>query len=294
MSKMVAIVGPTAAGKSELALRLAEEFEGEIVCADSRTVYRGMDIGTAKPTVEERKRVGHYLLDVADPEENLSAAVFKVMAQQAIAQVRSRGKLPILVGGSGLYIYSVLYDFEFPAGPRTAQREELEKLPLSELVRRLEREDPDQAVEIDLKNARRVIRALETVGQPRLREMKLPPGVLLLGLRPAPEDLAAAIERRTEAMFELGLVEEVAGLIRRYGPALEVLGSPGYAETRHYLAGDIKVEEARALIILHTRQLVKRQLTWFKRNPEILWLEGSGSEVAEQAMRIVRGFLRSS
>src|ERR1700683_405049 len=165
--KFIAIVGPTASGKTELSLRLCEVFGGEVVCADSRSIYRGMDIGTAKPSRDEQRRIRHHLLDIADPDDPMTAAVFKGLAQTAIEDILQRGNVPFLVGGSGLYAYSIIYDFQFPAGPRSEERIALEREPLAVLVERVRLGDPERANEIDLQTRRRVIRALETLGLPR-------------------------------------------------------------------------------------------------------------------------------
>jgi tRNA dimethylallyltransferase len=281
--KLVALVGPTAAGKTELAVALAKQFGGEIICADSRTVYRGMAIGAAKPSVADQSRVPHHLLDIVEPNEPISAAEFKRLAEGKVLEIFERGNVPFLVGGSGLYVHSVLYDYNFPAGPRTAERAALEGLELAELVGRLKKLDPERAREIDLKNKRRVVRALETAGRPRQRRTELPRNCLLLGLKPDAQSLHTKIVRRTRAMFKMGLVAEVERLVNRYGEKLEALRSPGYAEIVRMLRGEITQAQAEELVILHTQQLAKRQMTWFKRNIEIQWLDDS-----RQAEELVR------
>lgn len=285
-NKLIIIVGPTASGKTQLAVDLAQRYDGEIICADSRTIYRGMDIGTAKPTLVEQSLVPHHLLDILNPDQAFSAQEFKRQGEALIADIQRRGKLPFIVGGTGLYAYAVAYDYQFPAGPRTAERAQLEQTPLAELVSRLQREDPERAAEIDLRNPRRVIRAIETVGQPRQQTAALLANVCMLGLRPAMDTLNKNIIHRTRAMLQVGLVAEVQQIISKYGPDLEVLRSPGYAEIIDALSGKTSIEEAEVLINLHTRQLVKRQLTWFKRNPDICWLETSADAEA-----LVRSFL---
>jgi len=285
-TKLIAICGPTASGKSELAIQLAEEFNGEIVCADSRTIYRGMDIGTAKPTVEDQRRVPHHLLDIINPDVQLSAGEFKRQAEAAIADIVARGKVPFLVGGSGLYLYGVVYDYQFPAGPANDLRAELEVKSLEELVERLQQGDPELAAAIDLKNRRRVVRALETMGQPRVKQPHLPDSILLLGLRPKEAILNTNITQRTERMFQIGLVDEARNLAEKYGPNCPALASPGYAEILPYLGGEIDHGQMRELINLHTRQLVKRQLTWYRRNGEIKWLEDPA-----EAGKLVSSFL---
>lgn len=254
-------------------MALAERYNGEIIAADSRTVYRGMDIGTAKPTVADQAHVPHHLLDLIDPDETYSAAQFKLAAEAAIEAVAERGHLPLVVGGTGLYVYGLLYDYKFPAGANNDLRRQLEALSQDELVQRLTQEDPETAAQIDLQNPRRVIRALETAGHPRQSAMQLKSNNLFIGLKPPQDQLNKQVARRTQAMFEAGLVVEVESLVAKYGSDLEAFRSPGYAEIIDFLANKISRQEAEELINLHTRQLIRRQLTWFKRNPEISWLE---------------------
>lgn len=270
---IIAIVGPTASGKTALAIDLAQRHNGEIICADSRTIYRGMDIGTAKPSIEEREGIIHHLLDIIEPNKSYSAQEFKVAAEELVEDISSRGKLPIIVGGTGLYVYALLYDYEFPAGGRSEERAAMEIRPLDDLVTELRDKDPELAADTDLQNKRRVIRGLETVGLPRHKAAQLKSNILLMGLRPDMTTLDTNITQRTERMFQIGLVEEVAEISTNYGSEIEVLRSPGYAEIIDFLAGRVALEEAKDLIALHTRQLVKRQLTWFKRNSEIKWVE---------------------
>lgn len=254
-------------------MSLAQRYEGEIICADSRTIYRGMDIGTAKPTAADRELVPHHLLDLIEPGETYSAAQFKTAAERTISSISQRNNLPIVVGGTGLYVNALLYDYQFPAGARNDHRAEFEWLPLEQLVDQLRREDPEMAAQIDLKNPRRVIRALETVGQSRQKAMQLNPKSLLLGLKPSEEQLNKQIIHRTQAMFQVGLIDEGRHLFSKYGTDLEAFRSPGYAEIIDFLAGRTTRQEAEDLINLHTRQLVRRQLTWFKRNLDIRWCE---------------------
>ncbi len=270
---IIAIVGPTASGKTALAIQLAKRYDGEIICADSRTIYRGMDIGTAKPTAAEKQGIPHYFLDIIEPDEQYSAQEFKAAAETRILDIVARGKLPIIVGGTGLYVYSLLYDYTFPAGGRTEDRAAMEARELNDLVEELQQKDPELAKEIDLQNKRRVIRAIETAGQLRKKSEQLKPNILLLGLRPDNDTLDTKITQRTLGMFQIGLVDEVRKIVGEHGAFIESLRSPGYAEIIDFLAGRITLEEAKDLISLHTRQLVKRQLTWFKRNSEIKWVE---------------------
>ena len=268
---LLAIVGPTASGKTALAVELAARFDGEIICADSRTIYRELDIGTAKPSLAELARAPHHLLDISEPNQPYSAAEFKRAATAAVAGIRARGKLPILVGGSGLYLWSVLYDYRFPPGASRSLRAELEQVPPAELVRRLEQLDPERAAAIDLNNPRRVIRALETVGQPRIAPAALPPGTVIIGLNPGLPELERRIAARTAQQLAAGLIEEVRRLLGRYDRSIEPFNTVPYRETIAFLDGDITQEELAQLISRHNRQLAKRQLTWFKRNPDIHW-----------------------
>ncbi|HUC87213.1 MAG TPA: tRNA (adenosine(37)-N6)-dimethylallyltransferase MiaA [Candidatus Saccharimonadales bacterium] len=268
---LLAIVGPTASGKTALALQLAKEHGGEIICADSRTIYRGMDIGTAKPTVAERAEVPHHLLDIIEPTQSYSAAEFQQAAIAVIEDTHRRQKLPILVGGTGLYLWAVLYAYRFPAGPSTSLRTELQQLPLAELVRRLQQVDPERAAVIDLRNSRRVIRALETAGQPQIAPKALSESSYILGLNPGLAELERHIARRTHQMLTAGLVDEVQGLLARYNPVIPPLNTVGYRETIDFLGDSLGRSQLEPLINLHTRQLAKRQLTWFKRNPDIHW-----------------------
>lgn len=272
LGPLIAIVGPTAGGKTALALQIAAMSKGEIICADSRTVYRGLDIGTAKPTTEDQASVPHHLLDLLEPNQAYSAAQFKADAVAAISDIHTHGGLPLLVGGTGLYINAVLYDYHFPAGGSNELRRQLEQLPLKDLVARLRVVDPERAVEIDLHNPRRVIRAIETAGLPRIAPKTLPRNVLVIGLNPDMAELGRRIAVRTRRMLTGGLIEEVQGLLRRFDPVITPLHTIGYAETIAHLHEEITAAELESQINLHTRQLAKRQMTWFKRNPDIIWV----------------------
>lgn len=234
---LIAIVGETASGKTALAIELAEKFDGEIICADSRTVYRGMNIGTAKPTASERSRVPHYLLDVVEPDEPFTVADFKRLANEAIDDIAKRGKLPIMVGGSGLYVDAVLYDFGF--SPDNAARDEV--------------------------NPRHV-----SSGESGSRK-KLRKNTLVLGLNLEREVLGRRISQRVDAMVEGGMVEETKRLIENY-PNSKALDAPGYKAFRGYIEGLLDLEQAKALFVQNDMKLAKRQRTWFKRNNSIHWI----------------------
>ncbi len=268
--KLVVIIGETASGKSELALRLAERLHGELICADSWTVRREVNIGTAKPSVADQARVSHHLLDIVGPDEDFTAAVFKERAQAAIDDIAARGKLPIMVGGTGLYIDSVLYDYGFlPAGDRT-ERESLSAMTVTELLDLIKEKGIDPGA-VDIRNKRRLIRLIETDGQ-RPQKHELRPNTLVLGLKTDREQLKERVERRTDAMLDAGLEVEVRGLVDKYGWNCEALKGVGYAQWKGYFEGTQNLAETRQKIIKATLDLAKRQRTWFKRNKSVQWL----------------------
>ena len=283
---LILIVGPTAVGKTEIALQLAERLDAEIVSADSRLFYRGMDIGTAKPTQEELARVPHHLIDIADPAESLSLAVFQQKAREAIADIHTRKKLPFLVGGTGQYIRAVTEGWTPPpVMPNERLREELEKTKEQKgiywLYEALKKLDPVAAEKMDPRNFRRTIRALEVIMSTG-RKFSEQRGqtdshyhLITIGLtRPRPE-LYARVDARIEAMFANGFLEEVKGLLDEgYSPTLPNLSAIGYRECVAVLEGKITVDEAKQLIGRATRVFVRRQANWFKESdPSIQWFE---------------------
>lgn len=281
---LVVILGPTAAGKTEISLQLAERMGGEIISADSRLFYRGMDIGTAKPSQKEQQRVPHHLIDVANPDQTWSLAVFQEAVFQAVSQVLSRNKLPILAGGSGQYIRALLDGWQIPqVTPAPALREAMETwaqdIGASGLHQRLQIIDPQAASQIDDRNLRRTIRALEVIfSTGRLfseqrQQTTSPYKALRLGLMRPRSELYARIDARIEAMFEAGLVEEVRSLLDQgYPPDLPTFSAIGYRQIIDYLQGKFSLEEARVLIKRQTRIFVRRQTNWFKESdPSIHW-----------------------
>lgn len=249
---------------------LAAHFEGEIISADSWTVYRGFDIGTAKPSAEERAQIRHHLIDVADPRDGFNAVLFKRLALAAVADIEQRGKLPILAGGTNLYINSVIYDYSFLPPVPLALRESRNNLTLSALLREAEASGINLDG-IDTRNKRRVIRALESGGQ-RPGKTELRPYTLLLGIRTERDDLRERITRRVEAMLAQGLENEVKALSRQYGWEVEPMKGIGYGEWREYFDGSQTLAQTRERIISDSMNLAKRQRTWFKRNDSIQWV----------------------
>lgn len=301
---LVVIVGPTAVGKTEIAIRLAELVDGEIVSADSRLLYRGMDIGTAKPSTADQARVPHHLIDVADPDEIWSLAVFQEAAQIAIAVIHSRGKLPILVGGTGQYIRGILEGWTPPklaTQPklRAALEAWAEKIGKDGLHARLALLDPEAGQGIDPRNLRRTIRALEVIFATGRRfsglRAKSAPSyrVLLIGLTRPREDLYQRIDARITEMLDAGWLDEVRTLMAKgYSQALPSMSAIGYGQLARHLRGEISQEDAVAEIKHATRMFVRRQANWFKKNdPNIHWFDVRNSRVIQEIENLVSGFI---
>jgi tRNA dimethylallyltransferase len=253
-----------------MAMELARRLGGELICADSWTVYEGFDIGTAKPSRADRAEVPHHLLDVADPREGFSVVLFKRLAQTAIEDISARGKLPIVVGGTGLYIDALLYDYSFLPATSPELRKELNSLSLPELLERAEAADYDLSG-IDIRNKRRVIRLIENAGQ-RPTKQPLRVNTLILGIRRDPAELKSRIERRIDAMVAAGFPDEVKSLGEQYGWNNEPMKAPGYRAFADYVQGKISLEMAKERFRQNDLQLAKKQRTWFKRNSSIHWL----------------------
>jgi tRNA dimethylallyltransferase len=273
---LVAIVGQTASGKSALALKLAATYGGEIVCADSRTIYKGMDIGTAKPTRKDRRLIPHHLLDVTTPDEPLNVARFKELAVSAIEDIQSRGKLPLLVGGTGLYIDAVLFDFSFRGSADLTARRTLDGLSVEQLQQRLQK--AGVALPKNSQNPRHLVRQIESLGK-QIKPGVLRPNTLLLGLSIEKDELASRINERTENMMTQGLENEVRQLVEIYG-WVQPLETIGYQEFKGYFDGGVDFSELQNLIVRHTLQYAKRQKTWFKRNKRIHWISKMEKAVA--------------
>ena len=262
MPPLIVIVGETASGKSALALELAQQFGGEIICADSRTIYRGMDIGTAKPTIAEQKLVRHHLIDVVSPNETFGAARFKLLAQRAIDDSTTRGKVPFLVGGTGLYIDAILFDLQFRAPIDLGLRAKLEEHSLEELQFEIVRRGytmPENA-----RNRRYLVRTLESGGI-KPKRSSLRQNTLVLGNKIAREVLEQRITERVDEMIRRGFVDECRRLIGQYGEDAPGLNATGYKAFIPYLRGECTLEEARERFILNDSHLAKKQRTWFRR-----------------------------
>ncbi len=289
---VIALLGPTGVGKTAISLGLAEKFKGEIVSADSRLVYRGMNIGTAKPTLAEQKRVRHYLIDVVEPADGWNLAKYQSAAGVAIENIHDRGKLPFLVGGTGQYITALLEGWTPPpksqdVGFRNSLEHQSREMGYEVLHRRLESVDPKSAERIDARNVRRVIRALEihhvTGLPPSQIRIKSPPDfeVLKIGLTLPRDQLYARIDARIEEMMEAGWLDEVETLLSldvpNNAPSMSAIG---YAQLAEFLRGEVKLDEALAETRRLTRQFVRRQATWFKLDdPSIHWfLNNEGVE----------------
>jgi tRNA dimethylallyltransferase len=301
---IVVFLGPTAVGKTKWSLRIAEKLEGEIVSMDSRQIYRGMDIGTAKPTAEERSRIRHHLIDVADPDETWGLAEFRRAALDAIADIHSRHRLPFLVGGTGQYITALLEGWVPPSRPPDEMlRKELEAFArqhgVEALHARLAEVDPLSAERIAGTNVRRVIRALEifmSAGIPasQLRRKESPHFCALkIGLYLPRRELYQRIDTRIEAMMEAGFVEEVRALLDQgYDPDLPSMSAIGYKQVASALLGKLSMEEAIQQMRRSTRQFVRRQANWFKRSdPDIHWFDVS-EEIEGALLGLIRSWLR--
>ena len=299
---LILILGPTAVGKTELAIQLAERFDGEIVSADSRLFYRGMDIGTAKPTPEEQARLPHHLIDIADPNEILSLAVFQQKAQAVIADIHTRNKIPFLVGGTGQYIRAVTEGWTPPeVEPDARLRAELEGLKETKgvywLYEKLKKLDPAAAEKIDARNYRRTIRALEvilTTGK-RFSEQRgqtdSPYHLITIGLTRPRAELYERVDQRIDAMFANGFLEEVRSLLARgYSPSLPTMSAIGYRECIRVIKGELSEEQAKSEIRRITRVFVRRQANWFKESdPNIRWFRMEAGIVDE-----IQSYIRSA
>ena len=311
---MIAIIGPTAVGKSELALHLAQYFPAEIISADSRQVYRYMDIGTNKPSLAERASIPHHVIDVVEPDEDFSLAMYHQLAIEALKAIKQKGKLPLLVGGSGLYVWSLVEGWKIPQVPPDQElRRQLEARAEQEgshrLYQGLQNIDPEAAAIINPSNIRRIIRALEiyhATGQPpsQLQRKKAPSfPSLLIGLTQERSELYRRIDLRVDKMIQRGLVEEVEQLLKKgYSHSLPSMSGIGYKQIGQFLRGEMTLTEATDKIKYETHRLVRHQYVWFRLgDSRIHWLDVSGTEekaspdligvTLDKAKGIIEGFI---
>lgn len=268
MAPLIVITGPTASGKTGLALELAERYGGEIICADSRTIYKGMDIGTAKPTAAEQARVPHHLLDIVEPGEIFTAKDFQAAAFQALADIRARGKVPLLVGGTGLYIDAVVLEYEWPEQAQT--RDGLEALSIDELQAMLKKQHI--ALPVNMTNKRHLINSLVRGGvSGKARELPREETVVV-AIATDKQILNDRIRMRAIEMFQTGVINEAKQLAEQYGWGSEAMSSNIYPIIRRIVEGELTETEAIEIFIKKDRQLAKRQMTWLKRHTFVQWL----------------------
>ncbi len=309
MPRIIAIAGPTASGKTALSIQLAKEIGGEIVSCDSMQVYKDMDIGTAKPTLQEQEGIPHHMLSVAEPWEDFSVSRYCAMADPIVEDILRRGKTPIIVGGTGLYMDALIRGNAFAPCPSTGRREELEALAASQgieaVIEKLREVDPESAARLHPSDRKRIIRAMEvyletgmTITEHNRRTQEIPskyqPIRFALADRQR-QTLYDRIDRRVDAMVEAGLIGEIQGLLARGIPEKSTaMQAIGYKEFVAALHGDCSLEEAAQQVKQASRRYAKRQLTWFRRNPENIWLireDGQSSrEILESARQYLRDF----
>lgn len=295
--KLIVILGPTASGKTDLAIRVAKAVDGEVVSADSMQIYREMHIGTARPLAQEQEGIAHHLLGFVDPDAAYSVACYQKDALQAIEEIFSRGKQPILAGGTGLYLNSILYDLDFTqTEPNYTLRQELEEQYQKDpalLHAKLAQLDPAAAQRIHPNDKKRLIRRLEIledVGRGQPYEFRRPQSrfqIQQIGITKPRQKLYEDIERRVDAMFAQGLEAEVREIFRKYGANIAAFSAIGYKEFLPYFAGKATLEETKQLIKQNTRRFAKRQLTWFRREEQVCWFSSenfAGKEALASAV----------
>ena len=309
MNKIICIAGPTASGKTALAVELAKELNGEVVSCDSMQVYRRMDIGTAKPTQEEKQGIVHHMIDVAEPDEDFSVSRYCEMAAPIVEDIIARGKTAIIAGGTGLYMDSLIKGNAFAPFPSTGMRERLEAQAegagMEAMLSRLRAIDPDAAARLHLSDRKRIIRALEvyyetgeTITAHNIRTQSLPPrfAPLWLGLDfEERAELYRRIDLRVEIMLRQGLVEEIRGLLAQgIPPKATAMQAIGYKEFVAALEGGGSIEAAAAQVQLSSRRYAKRQLTWFRRNPAMHWLVRRTGETGAEILAAARQLLQET
>ena len=307
MPPIITIAGPTASGKTALSIQLAKEIDGEIVSCDSMQVYKDMDIGTAKPTLEEQEGIPHHMLSVAEPWEDFSVSRYCAMADPIVEDILRRGKTPIIVGGTGLYMDALIRGNAFAPCPSTGRREELEALAASQgieaVIEKLQKVDPESAARLHPSDQKRIIRAMEvyletgmTITEHNRKTQEIPPKYQPIRFALTDrqrQTLYDRIDRRVDAMLEAGLMEEIQGLLARGIPEkCTATQAIGYKEFVAALHGECSMEEAAQQVKQSSRRYAKRQLTWFRRNPENIWLIREDGQTSMEILESARQYLR--
>ena len=307
MPQIITIAGPTASGKTALSILLAKEMDGEIVSCDSMQVYKDMDIGTAKPTPEEQQGIPHHMLSVAEPWEDFSVSRYCAMADPIVEDILRRGKSPIIVGGTGLYMDALIRGNAFAPCPSTGRREELEALAASQgieaVIEKLQKADPESAARLHPSDQKRIIRAMEvyletgmTITEHNRKTQEIPPKYHPIRFTLTDrqrQTLYDRIDRRVDTMVEAGLIEEIQGLLARGIPEkCTAMQAIGYKEFVAALHGACSLEEAAGQVKQSSRRYAKRQLTWFRRNPENIWLIREDGQTSMEILDSARQYLR--
>ena len=307
MPQIITIAGPTASGKTALSIQLAKEMDGEIVSCDSMQVYKDMDIGTAKPTLEEQEGIPHHMLSVAEPWEDFSVSRYCAMADPIVEDILRRGKSPIIVGGTGLYMDALIRGNAFAPCPSTGRREELEALAASQgieaVIERLRAVDPESAARLHPSDQKRIVRAMEvyletgmTITEHNRKTQEIPPKYHPIRFTLTDrqrQTLYDRIDRRVDTMVEAGLIEEIQGLLARGIPEkCTAMQAIGYKEFVAALHGACSLEEAAGQVKQSSRRYAKRQLTWFRRNPENIWLIREDGQTSMEILDSARQYLR--
>ncbi|MBH9965351.1 tRNA (adenosine(37)-N6)-dimethylallyltransferase MiaA [[Bacillus] enclensis] len=302
--KLIVLIGPTAVGKTKTSIHLAKSFNAEIISGDSMQIYKGMDIGTAKITIEEMEGVPHHLIDIKDPKESFSAAEFQQLVREKISEIHSRGKIPMIVGGTGLYIQSVIYDYQFTDSPGDAEyrctlEERVKDEGIGPLYDELQRIDPSAAKNIHPNNTRRVIRALEifhctgeTMTDYQSSQIDDPLyETALLGLTMDRDKLYDRINKRVDIMVEEGLIEEVQTLYNQGVHNVQSVQAIGYKEIYEYLEGRISFDRAIETLKQNSRRYAKRQLTWFRNKMDVTWFDMTPEEDHDKIISGISEFI---
>lgn len=272
---LIVVVGQTASGKSAVCLDLAKKIGGEIICADSRTIYKEMNIGTAKPTKKDRSEIAHWCLDLVNPDELFTVADFQKEANRAISDIQARGKIPIMVGGSGLYVDSVVFDFKLRSEADQKERQKLERLSTDELQDYCKKYNyplPENKL-----NRRYLIRTIETKGNV-VKNNAMRPGVIMIGIDVEKTMLYKRVSQRIIEMVNEGIIQETSELYKKYNSKFESMKANIYSIVKRFIDREINQDEMIKLAIVRDMQLAKKQRTWFKRNPNIVWLKASDIE----------------